>query len=230
MAQLENLFIARLDPEESALLRPLLRRITVAVDQIVVDQGAPVEQVHFPIDAQFANVVRFSDGSAIETAVVGNEGMTGLAPFMANKGSGWEVLCRAAGEAWVAPVGPLRALISERPRLAARLLSLTDLYQAQAAQTAACNAQHSAAQRIAKWILTADDLSPRDQLEFRQEELARLIGARRTTVSEAASQLKRRKVIAYRRGTIRILDRAELEAVACECYSMLRPRLDGVAD
>lgn len=225
-----NRFIDSLAAEDAAVLRPLLRRVTVAVDQIVVDQGAPVEQVHFPIDAQFANVVRFSDGSAIETAVVGNEGMTGLAPFMANKVCGWEILCRAAGEAWIAPVGPLRALTNERPRLAGRLLALTDLYQSQAAQTAACNAQHSALQRIAKWILTADDLSPHDRLEFRQEELARLIGARRTTVSEAASQLKRRKVIAYRRGSIQILNRPELEAVSCECYHMLKPRLDGIAN
>lgn len=230
MPQPENLFIDRLDPEDAALLRPLLRRVSVTVDQIVVDQGAPIEQVHFPIDAQFANLIRFDDGSAVETAVVGNEGMTGLAPFMADKGCAWEIVCRAAGEAYVIGVGPLRALALERPGLMRRLLALTDLYQAQAAQTAACNALHSAPQRVAKWILTADDLSPREVLDFRQEELARLVGARRATVSEAASELKRRKIIAYMRGAIRILDRPGLEAAACDCYRMLKPRLDAVSD
>jgi hypothetical protein len=200
----------------------------VAAEQIMVDQGAPVLEVHFPIDCQFANVIRFPDGGAIETAVIGNEGVTGLAPFMADRGCAWEIMCRAGGDALVIAVAPLRALAAARPGMMTRLLALTDLYQAQAAQTAACNAVHPALARIARWVLTADDLSPRDTLFFRQEELARLIGARRTTVSDAASQLRRRKLIAYSRGVIRIVDRAGLEAAACDCYGMLNPRLQGL--
>lgn len=207
-------------------LRPLLRRVTVTAEQIVVDQGAPVKEVHFPIDSQFANLIRFPDGGAVETAVVGNEGVTGLAAFMADRGCAWEIVCRAAGEAYVVSAPALRALIVERPGLMARLLALTDLYQAQAAQTAACNAVHAVPDRIARWILTASDLSPHETLFFRQEELAQLIGARRSTVSEAASQLRRRRVIAYSRGVIRIVDRDGLEAAACDCYRMLKPRLD----
>lgn len=224
----ENRFIATLSAEETAALRPLLRRAEVSFDQTVVDQGAIITEVHFPIDAQFANLIRFPDGSAVETAVVGHEGLTGLAPFMANRPSSWEIVCRAAGTAWVASAPALRKLSLERPRLMERLLILTDLYQAQAAQTAACNALHPIPDRIARWLLTARDLSPSDTLAFRQEELARLIGTRRSTISEAASELKRRKVIAYGRGMIRITDRAGLEAAACDCYHMLRPRMDAV--
>lgn len=222
----ENRFIAALAPEEAEALRPLLRRVTVAAEQIMVVQGAPVTEVHFPIDCQFANLIRFPDGQAIETAVIGNEGVTGLAPFMADRGCAWEIVCRAGGDAWVVSAAALRTLAVARPGLMVRLLALTDLYQAQAAQTAACNAVHEAPERIARWILTASDLSTRETLFFRQEELARLIGARRTTVSEAASQLRRRKVIAYSRGVIRIVDRPGLEAAACDCYGMLKPRLD----
>ncbi len=222
----DNRLIASLDPDDAAAFLPLVRRVSVAVDQIVVDQGAAVDQVHFPIDAQFANLIRFPDGSAIETAVIGNEGMTGLAPFMSNLTSAWEISCRASGDAYVASAPAFRALVADRPRVLARLVTLTDLYQAQAAQAAACNAVHPIPDRIARWFLTADDLSPRHMMTFRQEELARLIGARRSTVSEAASQLKRRKLIAYNRGVIRIIDRPGLEAAACECYRMLKPRLD----
>lgn len=222
---LENWFIASLDDDDAAALRPLLRRVSLTLDQIVVDQGAAVEHVHFPIDAQFANVIRFPDGRTVETAVVGSEGLTGLAPFMANRFSAWEIVCRTAGEAWAASASALRRLAADRPRLMARLLVLTDLYQAQAAQTAACNSLHRVPDRIARWILTARDLSPHDLLHFRQEELACLIAVRRSTISEAAAQLKRQKLISYGRGTIRILDREGLEAAACDCYGMLRPRL-----
>ena len=222
----ENRFIAALDPDENRALRPLLRRVAVSSEQIMVDQGAPVTEVHFPIDAQFANLIRFPDGSAIETVVIGNEGVTGLAPFMADRGCAWQIVCRAGGDAWVVSATALRALAAARPGLMTRLLALTDLYQAQAAQAAACNALHPVPDRMARWILTASDLSPHETLFFRQEELAHLIGARRSTVSEAASQLRRRKVIAYSRGVIRIVDRPGLEAAACDCYRMLKPRLD----
>lgn len=224
----ENRFVAALKPDDAAALRPLLRRVSIANDQIVVHQGAPVEDVHFPIDAQFANVIRFSDGAAIETAVIGCEGLTGLAPFLADKICAWEIVCRQGGDAYVASASVLRAAVADRPALMEKLLDLTDLYQSQAAQTAACNAIHSASQRIAKWILTADDLTPRETLIFRQEELARLIGTRRSTVSEAASQLKKRKFISYARGHIRITDREGLQTASCECYGMLRPRLEQV--
>ena len=222
---IENWFITSLDADDAAALRPLLRRVSVTRDQIVVDQGTLVEHVHFPIDAQFANVIRFPDGSTVETAVVGSEGLTGLAPFMADRSSAWEIVCRASGEAWAASAAALRKLAADRPKLMTRLLVLTDLYQAQAAQTAACNSLHRVPDRIARWILTARDLSPHDTLHFRQEELARLIAVRRSTISEAATQLRRRKLISYGRGTIRILDREGLEATACDCYRMLRPRL-----
>lgn len=222
----ENRFVAALEPEEARALRPLLRGVAVTAERIMVGQGAPVTEVHLPIDSQFANLIRFPDGSAIETAVIGDEGMTGLAPFMADRDSAWEIVCRAGGDAWVVSAAALRTLAAARPGLMARLLALTNHYQAQAAQTAACNALHPVPDRIARWILTASDLSPNETLFFRQEELARLIGARRSTVSEAATQLRRRKVIAYSRGVIRIVNRPGLEAAACDCYGMLKSRLD----
>ncbi|WP_396594579.1 Crp/Fnr family transcriptional regulator [Brevundimonas sp. R86498] len=224
----ENRFISALDPEDLDALRPMLRRVSVTADQIVVDQDAPVELVHFPIDSQFANLIRFPDGTAIETAVIGNEGLTGLAPVMADLRCGWDIGCRTSGEAYVVAAQALRALAADRSRVMARLMALTDLYQSQAAHSAACNATHTVHERVARWFLTTDDLSPRNTMIFRQEEMARLIGARRSTVSEAASELKRRKLIAYNRGVIRILDRPGLEAAACDCYRMLKPRLDGL--
>lgn len=224
----ENNFLQRLDAADAEAVRPMLARAFIPPDRVVVEQGAPVEHVHLPITAQFANLTRFADGRAVETAVVGPEGMTGLAPFMADRPCAWEIVCRAEGDAWVAPAAPLRELANARPGLMRRLLELTDLYQAQSATTAACNVLHTVPQRVARWILTAADLTPDPLLTFRQDELARLIGARRSTVSEAASALKARRLIAYGRGVIRVLDRGGLEAVSCECHALLKPRLDAV--
>ena len=223
-----NRFLQRLDPPDFEALQPLMRRVSIAAGQIVIEQGGEVVDIHFPIDAQFTNQTRFSDGSGIETAVVGCEGVTGLAPFMAAMPCAWEVMARTSGEAWVANASRVRQLSVERPTLMMALLTLTDFYQAQAAQTAACNAVHQTLPRVARWLLVAHDFATGDRVFFTQEELARLLGAQRTTINEAAHQLKVRKLITYARGVVRILDRAGLEEVACECHAYLRHRMETI--
>jgi CRP-like cAMP-binding protein len=220
-----NRFLQRLDQPDLEALQPLLRRVSTTAGQIVIEQGAEVLDIHFPINAQFTNQTRFADGSGIETAVVGCEGVTGLAPFMAATPCAWEVVARTSGEAWAAEAARVRQLSAEHPSLMKALLRLTDFYQAQAAQTAACNATHQTLPRVARWLLVAHDLATGDRVFFTQEELARLLGAQRTTINEAAHQLKSRKLITYSRGVVRVLDRAGLEAAACECHENLLQRM-----
>ena len=83
---------------------------------------------------------------------------------------------------------------------------------------AACNRLHEAEERLARWLLTAHDLTGTDSILLNQGLLADILGARRTTVTLAAGALRRRKLISYSRGHIKILDRARLKKAACECY------------
>ena len=222
----DNHFLDTLGPADLEALSPHLRPMTVVAGQVLIVQDSEVAEVHFPADAQLANLVRFADGTAIETAVVGREGLSGLAPFMAGLPCGWEVAARMAGTVHAISATALRQRQRDSEPLRNRLLALSYLYQMQAAQHAACNATHQALPRVARWLLTAADLTPGERIRFTQEELAGLLGARRTTINEAASQLKARGAIRYARGVIRILDRAALEGVACECYAMERGRIE----
>jgi CRP-like cAMP-binding protein len=221
-----NHFLDTLEPADEAALRPHLRRVGVEAGQRLIEQDGPIPELHFPVDAQLANLVRFADGSAIETAVIGREGLSGLAPFMADQPCGWEVSARLSGTIWIIAADRLRARYRASPPLLEGLLRLSYIDQMQAAQHAACNAMHRALPRVARWLLTAGDLTPGERLHMTQEELAGLLGAQRTTVNEAASQLKARGAIRYGRGLIRILDRAALEREACECYAMERARFE----
>ena len=221
-----NHFLDTLDPADEGALRPHLRRVEVEAGRRLIEQDGPIPEVHFPVDAQLVNLVRFSDGSAIETAVIGREGLSGLAPFMAGQPCGWEVSTRLSGTIWVISAEPLRARHRASPILLESLLRLSYIYQMQAAQHAACNAMHKALPRVARWLQTASDLTPGERLHMTQEELAGLLGAQRTTVNEAASQLKTRGAIRYGRGVIRILNRGALEREACECYAMERARIE----
>lgn len=217
-----NHFLDSLDPADADALRPLLREAPLEVGQVLIEQGEAIEWVHFPAGAQLANLIVFADGAAIETAVVGREGISGLAPFMANEPCAWRVATRASGPAWVAPAIPVREHSYASRSFMAHLLRLTHVYQAQGAQTAACNAHHKTTARVARWLLIAADMNPGQPLAFTQEELAALLGAQRTTVNEATTRLKDLGAIRYSRGVIRILDPAVLEGAACECYRMHR--------
>lgn len=222
-----NHLLDTLEPADAAALGPHLRRVEVEAGLTLIEQDAEVVEVHFPADAQLANLVRFSDGRAVQTALVGREGLSGLAPFMASEPCGWEVTVRLPGALHAAPAAAVRERMRASPPFMKRLLRLSYIYQMQAAQHAACNALHPALPRVARWLLTASDMTPGEPVHLTQEELAGLLGAQRTTVNEAAHQLKERGVIRYARGVVRILDRPGLERLACECHAMERARMEG---
>jgi CRP-like cAMP-binding protein len=221
-----NHFLDTLAPDDEAALRPHLRRVEVEAGRVLIEQDTDVDEVHFPADAQLANLERFADGWAIQTAVVGREGLSGLAPFMAALPCGWEVAVRSRGTIWAMPAKALMDRFMVSKPLLLKLLRLSYVYQMQAVQHAACNAVHAALPRVARWLLTAADLTPGERIPLTQEELAGLLGAQRTTINEAANQLKARGAIRYSRGVVKILDRGMLERLACECYAMERARIE----
>jgi CRP-like cAMP-binding protein len=66
------------------------------------------------------------------------------------------------------------------------------------------------------------DLAGSDDLELTQEFLAQMLGVRRPSVSVVAGTLQKAGFIRYRRGHIRLLDIAQIEEGACECYETVR--------
>lgn len=216
-----NYFLDALDASDREALLAILRPVDLADGDVLIEQGAVIATVHFPITARLSNITTSPDGSHLETAVIGKEGLSGLAPYMASAPCAWQVVCTVGGSALAATADELRALADRLPGLRHRLLALTHFYQAQSSQLALCNTFHRATARLARWLLTTSDLTGVDGMRLTQEQIANALGVQRTSMVEAFAELKTNGLIRHTRSNMQIIDRAGLRRRACSCYDQL---------
>jgi hypothetical protein len=160
------------------------------------------------------------------SAIVGNEGILGISLFMGGDTTPSRAVVRSAGYGYRLR-GPL--LKQEFKRLGALLHLLLRYTQAlitQMTQTAACNRHHSIEQQLCRWLLLSLDRVALPELTITQEMIANMLGVRREGVTEAAGKLQRSGLIRYARGHIEVIDRPGIEAIACECYAVVRTEFD----
>jgi CRP-like cAMP-binding protein len=218
---LDNKLLASLPPRDFGALAPHLTTSLLPQGQVVHEAGAEVDYVYFPHGGMFSLLAVMRDGKAIETATVGREGVVGA---MAGLG-----LYRSQVRAMVQlplPVSKIAAAVFRRAVSASEPLRdicvrYNDVMLAQARITAACNALHQVDERFCRWLLQSADRAASNTLTLTQELLAEMLGVRRTSVTEVARRIQGKGVISYARGVIKILDRAALERLSCECYATL---------
>ena len=220
---LRNLTLAALHESDLAALRPHLVHREFERGELLTAQGADVDQVYFPTTAYISNSVTFSDGRSAQIFVMGVEGVSGLAAFLADEPCAWNVEVRSAGEAYQLPAAVLRRRAQASPGLRVQLLRLAHDYQAQGAYSVGCAALHSTVSRLAHFILTSADRHHDDRLQLTQQDIADFLSIQRTTVNAAANELKDAGAIRYSRGVLRIIDRPELTRRTCECYRLQAP-------
>jgi len=203
-------------------LRAGLHVVPMPAGKVVYEAGEPISHVYFPLRGCIVSKMQVMlDGSSAEVAIVGHEGVVGVAAFMGGGASTNRAIVVNAGEALRLDA---RVLVSEFNRsadLQMLLLRYTQALITQLAQTTVCNRHHSVVQRLCRFLLASLDRLPSTQLRITQETIAQMLGVRREGVTEAALGLQARNVIHYRRGVIEILDRPALEKRACECYAVV---------
>jgi CRP-like cAMP-binding protein len=223
-----NRLWAAMDPADQEALKPHMTLRHLPRGDILTGVGESVGIVYFPVTADLANVIPFSDGHRGMATNVGREGVSGLAAFLADEPCGWDVQVQIGGAAWALPAEALRKQVEASASLLALLLSLTHFNQIEAAQNAVCHALHTVTPQVARWLLTVQDRIGLDRFPVTQEDVGALIAARRTTVNASWQELRSAGAIAYSRGNVRIVDRAKLKSLACECYAAIAVRADGV--
>jgi CRP-like cAMP-binding protein len=178
--------------------------------------------VYFPYDGMISLMTLMQNGAAIESATVGPEGGLGLMAAVAPRQSLSRAVVQTPCRAGRIGAAVLHEAWERSPRIRDLVDRHTEALYGHAIQSAACNALHSVEARFCRWLLTCRDRISSDSMALTQESLADMLGVQRTTVTAVARVLQDRGVIRYRRGMVDILDLAGLEAIACECYGVVR--------
>jgi len=223
-----NRFLAALQAPDFALLAPHLRSVALEHGAALYESGDDIEHVYFPLSGMISLVVVMHDGATVETATVGRGGAVGTSAGLGSRSAFGRAVVQLPGMAASIPVPAFHAIANQNPSVRALVVRYNDLLIRQIQQSVACNALHSLEARLCRWLLQTHDCVDGDVVPLTQEFLGQMLGVRRTTVTIAARLLQATGMINYRRGHIRIADRAGIEGMACECYTAVRRAADKV--
>jgi CRP-like cAMP-binding protein len=190
------------------------------------ESGTHLSHVYFPTTSIVSLLYVMEDGASAEIAVVGNEGIVGVALFMGGETTPSRGIVQSAGHAYRLSGQTLKKEFMRAAELQHLLLRYTQALLTQMAQTAVCNRHHSVDQQLCRWLLLSFDRLPSNELVMTQELIANMLGVRREGVTEAAGKLQKAGLIRYNRGRISVTDRPGLEARSCECYAVVRKEFD----
>ena len=220
--RVENRVLLSIPDNEFWALRPHLEVLDFDSHQILHEAHEVLHYAYFPNDGLLSLVVVFAEGKTVEAGIVGKEGVVGLPALAGLSRSPLREVVQITGGGLRIALSTLRELMATAPQLRYQLERFSVLLGLQVAQTAGCNRLHDVEQRLARWLLMAQDRVSTATLPITHDFLATMLGTDRPSVSLAAGVLQKAKVIEYNRGSVRIVNRAELERISCECYSVIQ--------
>jgi CRP-like cAMP-binding protein len=218
---MDNKLLASLPRGDFNLLVPHLTTLSLAQGLAVLETGEEVDHVYFPHDGMMSLLAVMRDGKAIETATVGREGVVGAMAGLGLYKSLVRIVVQLPMTASRIVASQFRKAVAGSDPLRSLCIQYNEVLLTQARVTAACNALHPVEARFCRWLLQSADRAASDTVPLTQELLAEMLGVRRTSVTEVAGKIQSEGVITYSRGIIKILDRAGLERLSCECYQTL---------
>jgi CRP-like cAMP-binding protein len=203
-----------------------LELVPLPIGWPVYEADGKQSYVYFPTNSIVSLLNVMENGSSTEIAVVGNDGLVGVALFMGGDSTPSRAVVQSAGYAYRLRASVLKAEFEQGGDVQRMLMRYAQSLLTQMAQTAACNRHHTVDQQLCRWLLLSLDRLDGNQLVMTQELIANMLGVRREGVTEAAGKLQADGMIYYSRGKITVIDRPRLEARACECYSVVKRESD----
>jgi CRP-like cAMP-binding protein len=223
-----NRLLAALPPADFGLLAPYLQKVSLEQDAVLLRSGDRIEQVYFPHSGAISFMLDMPNGQTVATAVIGHEGAVGMLSVLEPSASPVTAVVRVAGIASRISAFRFHAASSRSGAIRHAVLTHARALLMQFQHVAACNALHPVEARMARWLLHIHDRIDGDAIPLTQETLSQLLGVRRTTVTLVVHKLRASGAVrSDRRGMVEI-DRPRLEKATCECYEVMRRKIDQI--
>jgi CRP-like cAMP-binding protein len=222
----DNHLLAVLAPADWHHIAHQLARVDMPLGQVLSEPGDRLDHIYFPSTAIVSLLYVMENGASAEIAVVGNEGLVGIALFMGGESTASRAIVQSAGRPYRLDAPIMKDEFDRGGPVQRLLLRYTQALISQMVQTAACNRHHSIDRQLCQWLLLSLDRLPSNELRMKQGLIANMLGMRRSGVTEAALKLQRAGLIRYSQGYIEVLDRPGLEGRVCECYRVVKRESD----
>jgi CRP-like cAMP-binding protein len=217
-----NKLLLAVPDEEFRAIRSHLQFVNLPHHFSLHEPHRIVQFAHFPNGGLISLVVEMKDGRTVEAGLLGNEGASGMPAVLGLSRSPLREIVQIEGDGFRVRVDTLRELLSSTPALQAILTRFAAGLAMQVAQTAACNRLHKIEERLSRWLLIAQDRLDSGVVLITHDFLATMLGTDRPSVTLTAGILQTKGLIAYARGSVRILNRKQLERFTCECYALIK--------
>jgi CRP-like cAMP-binding protein len=217
----QNRLLAAMSADVWERLQPQLEFVDMPLGAVLYESGEVMSHVFFPATSIVSKIFVTKNGATAEIAMVGREGMIGVAQLLGGQSAPDRAVVQIAGYGFRLRSSVLTRELGELSPLARTLLRYTQALLVQTSQIAVCNRHHSIEQQLCRWLLLSLDRLHSNDIAITHELIASMLGVRRQGVSAAARGLLEAGVIGYRQGRITVLDRNKLEQRCCECYSVI---------
>jgi CRP-like cAMP-binding protein len=221
-----NQLLARLPRPKTDWLVPLLQPVALEFKQSIYKYRQPIDFVYFPISGAASAITVMEDGSAIEVATIGNEGVVGHGVALGEETAMTDVIIQVAGQALRADARAFAEGVIKDDTSRRLLQRYNAAFLTQITQSVACNGLHPIQQRCCRWLLITLDRMKSNEVPLTHEFLSIMLGVRRASVTEVLGPLQDRGLITNSRGLITVVDRTGLEKLSCECYRKVRDEFE----
>ncbi|MHB1101859.1 MAG: Crp/Fnr family transcriptional regulator [Devosia sp.] len=220
--EIRNRVLLSLRPAAQEFLSSRLTIRQTFAGQVLYEAGSPFTHAIFPHSGVLSLMARMEDGRSVEKTSIGPEGFLGFVLILGGSKAISTSTIQVPGYAsWLA-LSDLHEALAEFECVRQTMLRYAAALITQLMESVACNKLHSAEQRVARWLLQAQDRVAGGSFQLTQQALSEVLGLRRATVSDVCSELQEAGILDYSRGTVTVADRSALEHRACECYGRVR--------
>lgn len=217
-----NAILLTIPDHEFAGIRQEFKHVELPHYTVLHEPKEKMEFAYFLNSGMTSLVFNTNGGNSVEVGVVGNEGFTPIAIAAGLRRSPHQAVMQVSGDGFRISVDTLAAALNTSPELQVVMNRYAAVHGLQVAQTAGCNRLHDLEQRLARWLLLVQDRVGSGLLKITHDFLAMMLGTDRPSVSLAAGALRKKKIIEYTHGSVKVLNRKKLEGSACECYELIQ--------